>query len=264
MRDGIYRMLRIAVVGGGAFLGYRALSPMGYGWVVLVVAGVLASLWIGYRAYRARLQRQREARADRWAEALLVPPKRPAAFREIREVLRQAETRRPVEHARVTLVLAELLDADGEPEAAVEALQAVDETRLPKGLAAIVRHASAVAHLSAGDPEGAAQALDGAEPSGSAEIELRIRMMRGLIAAERGQVTEAKRIAKESREDALDDEDLRLEARLLEAVAIDAGGDRRAAIKRMLRLGDEMLDILVVMGLPRVRALAAAAIESRD
>ena len=93
-------------------------------------------------------------------------------------------------------------------------------------------------------------------------MELRLRMMRGLIDAETGNAAAAKKAASEAREEALDDEDLRVEARVLEAVAFDAAGQRTQAIERMNRLGDEMLEILAVLGLPRVRELATEALAS--
>lgn len=262
MRAGIYRVLRIAVVAGAAFLGYRWLAPMGLGWVVLAVAGAGALGWLGYRVFRARRERALDARADRWAEALLTPPLRPAAIRELRALRERAK---PAEHARLTLVLAELLEADGEAAAALEALAEVGAASLAPPLRAVIRHARAVAHLSAGDAESARAALDADDtPSGDRSIDLRLRMMRGLVEAETGNAAEAARVAAEAREEARDDADLELEARVLEAVALDAAGRRADALARMARLGDEMLDVLVVLGLPRVRDLASAAIEARD
>lgn len=264
MRAGIYRVLRIAVVAGAAWLGYRWLAPMGLGWVVLAVAGVAAGGWLVLRLLRVRRDRALDARADRWAEALMSPPARPAAVREIREA-RTAAASKPAEHARLTLVLAELLEADGDAKGAVEVLEEVGTSRLAPPLRAVIRHARAVAHLSAGDPEAARAALDeDAEPSGDKGMELRLRMMRGLIDAETGNAAAAKKAAAEAREEALDDEDLRMEARVLEAVAFDAAGQRDKALERMHRLGDDMLEVLVVLGLPRVRGLATEALASRE
>ncbi len=264
IRDSIYRLLRIGVVAGAAVLGYRWLAPMGLGWLVLAVGGAVLVAWLGYRVWRVRKERQREARADRWAEALVFPPGRAAAITELREERARALPKDPAEHARLTLVLAELLEADGEPAAAIEALGEVAPGSLSESLAAVMRHARAVAHLSAGDPEAALATLDETSAAvGDRSVDLRIRMLRGLIAAEMGDPVEAEQIAAEAREEALDDEDLRVEARVLAAVALDAAGRRDDAIERMHRLGDEMLDVLVLLGLPRVRGLAEEAIEQR-
>lgn len=264
MRAGIYRVLRIALVAGAAWLGYRWLAPMGLGWVVLAVAGAAAGGWLVMRLVRVRRDRALDARADRWAEALLSPPHRPAAIREIRAA-RDAARATPAEHARLTLVLAELLEADGDAKDAVEVLAEVSTAPLAPPLRAVIRHARAVAHLSAGEPDAARRALDeDAEPSGDRAMELRPRMMRGPIAAETGNAAEAKKVAAEAKEEALDDEDLRVEARVLEAVAFDAAGQRAEAVTRMRRVGDDMLEVLAVLGLPRVRALATEALADRD
>ncbi|MBX3269195.1 MAG: hypothetical protein KF729_02980 [Sandaracinaceae bacterium] len=261
MRAGIYRVLRVVVVGAAALLAYRWLAPMGLGWLVLAIAGLAAAGWLGYVGWRARRERALDALADRAAVAVLDPPARPGAIRELTAACARARGRRPAEHARLTLVLATLLEADGDAEGALEALAEVGGEGLAPPLRAIVRHARAVAHLSSGDPEAARAALDaGAEPSGDAGVELRIRLLRGVIAAETGDPAEARRVAEEAREEALDDEDLRVEARVLEAVALDAAGEGAEAVARMRRLGDEMLDVLSVLGLPRVRALATRAL----
>jgi len=263
MRAGIYRVLRVALIAGVAWLVWRWLEPMGLGWLVLVIAGVGAVGWILFRVWRVKRAQRLDARADGWAEALVDPSRRPAAIDELRAERAEHDGRAPEEHARLTLVLAELLEADGDAAGAVEVLEEVAPSGLDSALAAIVAHALAVAHLSAGDVEAARGALEDRDRSGDPKIELRCRMLLGLIEAEEGHHAEAKRIAAESKEEALDDEDLRLEARVLEAVAYDAAGDRAEALKRMARLGDEMLEVLTVLGLPRVRALAEEALADR-
>jgi len=264
MRAGIYRVLRIAVVAAAAVFGYRWLAPMGFGWVVPVVGGAVLLAWLGARLWRVRRERRRDAQADRWADALVHSAGRADAIAELRAERAKQLPKEPAEHAHLSLVLAELLEADGDAEGAIAVLEDVRSAGLTPSLAAVLRHARAVAHLSAGDPEAARATLDEEpEPSGDRAIDLRIRMMRGLIEAETGNPAEAKRVAAEARDDALDDEDLRLEARVLAAVAFDAAGQRPQALKRMRRLGNEMLEVLVLLGLPRVRGLAVEALEDR-
>ena len=261
MRAGFYRLLRIVVVAGAALLAYRWLAPMGYGVVVLIVGAAGFAGWLVFRLLRARAQRKRDQRADRWAESLVIAEQRPAAIRELLEERAAVKEKKPAEYARLTLVLAELYEADGDAQLATEALLQVRESALTPALAAVIRHARAVAHLSAGNPEAAKSALDEPrKPSGEPSIELRIHMMRGLIAAELGDAQKARSIAAEARQEAQDDDDLMLEARVLEAVAFDAAGEREKAVERMSRLGDEMLDVLLILGLPRVRELAEAAL----
>ena len=264
IRASIYRLFRLAVVAGAAVLGYRWLAPLGLGWLVLVIGGAILAAWVALRLRRVRRERRRDERADRWAEALAFPPGRAAAVAELREERARCLSKDPPEHARLTLVLAELLEADGDPGAAIEALDEVSAAELPASLAAVIRHARAVAHVANHQPEAALATLDEhPEPTGERSIDLRIRMMRGLIAADLGDAEEAARIAAEAREEALDDENLRMEARVLAAVALDADDRRDEAIEQMHRLGDDMLDVLVLLGLPRVRGLARDTIMER-
>ncbi len=268
VRGWLLRIGRVAVVAIAAYFAFRWLEPQGLGWVVLLVAGVAAAAWIGWRAYRIRRARAEDARADRWAQALMSPPERPAAVRELREAiagLDLAKARSRTERAHLTLVLAELLEADGDPAGALEALEALPADALGERLAAVVRHARAVSHLSAGDPAAAREALDEAPGrSGDRQVDLRIRMLRGLILAETGDAEGALEAAEHARDEAGDDADLRTEARLLKAAALDAAGDRPDALRVMAAVGDEMLEVLTVLGLPRIRGLAADALEARE
>ena len=263
----LLRMLRLLTVAAAAYLGFRWLEPQGLGWVVFLVAGLGVAAWIGFRAVRIRRARAEDAQADRWAEALLVPEKRPEAMREIEaeRALRQPENPKHAEdHARLTLVLAELLEAEGETDRALEALSEVALARLPDALRGATLHARAIAHLSAGDPDGAADALDAiGGATGVRDVDLRVRLARGLVHVERGEPEEALIVADEVRQESDGDRHLELEARVLKAVAL-AETDREAALKAMAAIDDEMLEVLVVLGLPRVRALADDALGARD
>lgn len=263
MRAWLLRGLRVVFIAVSAWLGFSYLAPRGLGWVVWAVLGGLAALYFGRRAHRAIGRRRENARADAWAEALMDPALRPAAIRGLRDEIEALGAKSPVEHARRTLVLAELLEANGEPRAGREALDLVDDAALAESLAAVVRHARAVSSLSAGDAVAAAEALDALPgPCGDAVMDLRIRLLRGLIAVEEGQPERGLEIARELREET-DDADLRTELRVLEAVAREAAGQRQAAIKAILALDDEMLDVLRVLGLPRVRAIVTVAMDAR-
>lgn len=264
----LLRLLRLLMVALAAWLAFRWLEPQGLGWVVPVVAAVGVALWIGLRAVLVRRARARDAQADRWAEALLVPDQRPAAVRELQaERARVDPERNPKHaeaHARLTLVLAELLEAEGRPEAALDALAEVALAGLSDALRAVVLHARAISHLSAGDPEAAAASLDAiGGPCGSREVDLRVRLARGLVHVERGERERALTVADEVRQESGEDRHLLLEARVLKAVAL-ADTDREAALKAMAAIDDEMLEVLVVLGLPRVRALADEALGRRD
>ena len=120
----------------------------------------------------------------------------------------------------------------------------------------------AVASLSAGDVESASSMLDElGGPSGDRALDLRIRALRGLVLAEKGEGARALELAEEVRVEAGSDPELRIEARVLKAVALDVLGEREDAIKVMRALGEEMLGVLLVLGLPRVKKLADLALD---
>ena len=73
--------------------------------------------------------------------------------------------------------------------------------------------------------------------------------------------TRALELAEELRVEAGSDPELRIEARVLKAVALDVLGEREDAIKVMRALGEEMLGVLLVLGLPRVKKLADLALD---
>lgn len=267
MRGWLLRIVRVVFVGVAAWLTFHWLEPRGLGWVVpaLAAAGVLA--WVGLRYRHVRRQQASDAAADRWAEALMDPPLRPQAIRELRAEL---SGRRPrgrqgaVAHARLSLVLAELLEADGDPAGALAALRPVNEPALPERTRAMVRHARAVASLSAGDADAAARELEGIALTGQRDVDLRVRSLRGLVDVERGDAERALALAETLRVEAGSDAELRLDARVLEAAALDALGRRDDALAVMRALGEEMLGVLLVLGLPRVRRLADEALDAMD
>ena len=256
------RVLRLALVAVAAYLAFHLLEPRGYGWTVLLGAGLLAAGWVGLRAWRVSRVRAEDARADAWAEALMRPERRPDAIRELEAELEAIDpTRRAEDHARLTLVLAELLEADGRPGAAAEALARVRLGALDEVLGAVIHHARAVAALSAGDPAAAEAALDEVlGPSGDRAVDRRLRLLRGAVAVERGDPAAGLAIAEDVLDEVGSDRELATEARVLRAMAQDASGDHDGAIATMRRLGDEMLEVLAVLGLPRVRTLADEAL----
>ncbi len=262
MRGWMFRILRVVFLAVAAWLAFQLLQPDGLGWLVPVVAAAFALAWIAYRFVQLRRHQREEEQADRWAEALMDPPLRPSAVRELRAQLAVLDPKKHApRHARLTLVLAELLEADGDPAGAMEALSAVQLGAQTERTRAMVQHARAVAALSAGDVDGASELLDRLMVTGDRDLDLRVRALRGVVLAERGEAERALEIAEELRVDAGSDADLRMEARVLKAVALDVAGDRADAVKVLRALGEEMLGVLLVLGLPRVRELADAALD---
>jgi hypothetical protein len=259
LRPWMLRVLRVVFVAALAWVGYRLLAPEGYGWVVPAVAAIVVAIWIAFRYVAIRRANADVARTDRWAEALLDPPRRPEAIREISA--RMPAAKDPSEHARLALVLAELLEADGEPKKAIAAIDAVPRRGLPVRARAMLAHAKAVASISAGDLDLARAALDDAPvPCGDPAIDARVELLSAVILAERGEGERALELAEKMRNASHHDADVRIEARVLKAVALDVLGDRDDALKVMRALGREMLEVLSVLGLPRVRELSQAAL----
>jgi hypothetical protein len=253
------RVMRVVFVGVAAWVAFHYLEPSGHGWLVLVAAVALVLFWIGYRYFIVIRRRRADAQSDKWASALLDPPRRKEAIDELRTRRSRA---RGVEHARFSLILAEMLEADGDMPGASQVLDEVDRAGLPERTLALVAHGRAVAALSAGDSEKAEVILDAVGPCGDRVVDLRVRLMRGAVAAERGDAERALEVAEQARRDAAGDDDLKMEARVLKAVALDALGDRADAVKVIRALDQEMLEVLLVLGLPRVKVLAQAAIDA--
>lgn len=267
MRTGLLRLLRLAFIAVAAFVALRTLDPRGLGWVVPALAALAVLTWFVLRRFAARRRAREDADADRWAEALLDSPLRPSAIRELRQAIERLDPARrkdAPQHARLSLVLAELLEADGEPNDALAVLDAVRDGALPERTVLMVRHARAVASLSAGDIEGAAAMVQELHPIGERALDIRIRALRGFVMAEQGEGERALELAEELRLEAGADAELRMEARVLKAAALDALGDGEEAVKVMRALGEEMLGVLLVLGLPRVKALADRALDEED
>jgi hypothetical protein len=254
------RGLRLIAVTLVAMLAYRFLEPRGQGFWVLIALVVIGLGWVALRARVLRRRRLEDAREDRWAEALLDASKRPAMREELRRDREALDTRhKPHAHARLSLLLAELLDADGERSEARRVLAGVDRNRLGGPMLATVLHARASLCVAEGDAD-AAEALLATLPEELDEVmEARIEVLRGGIALERGDAEAALEIAADVR-DRTRDRDVRVETQLLKATALDALEDREDALRVMRALDGDTLTALAALGFPRVKPLAEAAL----
>lgn len=243
-------------------------SQLGIG---IGVAGVaLALLLLGYGGWRVLTARRRA----RWELAIYRKELRPAVIAELeraRGKLLPITHRTRSEHTRLSVLLGELLDAQGEhgrATAVVDALSLSGLTPLEQGL---VRHTRAVLHLRASDAQGALSALGGSraepsaslsarEPSGDRELDERLALLEAYARVELGDpafgLAAAKRLldADEAHESVL------AEARVVWAAALDADGKRDEAIATLKLLGRETLEPLAELGQPRARALAKDAL----
>ena len=256
------RILRIAVVALAAWAGFALLEPYGYGWVVLPAALLVTLLMAFGRVWILRRRGGAASREAAWADAVVDKARRPKAIAEVREARTKVEARSDAraEHARLTVLLAQLLDAQGDNAEGRSLLDAVDVGSLELIDASLVRHGRAALALRAADPKGALEALRGRpKKTGEPELDLRLDLLEASAKLELGEASEALETATRVRRAAGGDEELIVEARVLRAAALDAMGQRADAVEVVRSLGEETIAMLVELGQPRVRSLAEAA-----
>lgn len=233
-------------------------SKLGIG--IGAAGAALALLLLGYGGLRALSARKRA----RWELAIYRKELRPAAIRELsraRAKLLPLTHRTRSEHTRLSVLLAELLDAQGEygrATAVVDALSLSGLNALEQGL---VRHSRAVLHLRASDAQSALSALDAREPSGDRELDERLALLEAYARVELGDAAFGLAAAERLLEADDAHETVLAEARVVRAAALDAGGKRDEAIATLKQLGRETLEPLAELGQPRARALARAALD---
>ncbi len=258
MKRHAFRVLRLMAVALVAWVAYAWLDARGEARLLLPVALVVTLAVIGLGWWR----RRRRGAGERYLEAMFDPDKRTRAIREVRarfDAEAPATTAACSEHAATALLLAELLDADGQIDEARAVLEAVPAEGLPAADAAMVIHGRAVAALRAGDAEAAERWL-GERPrsSGDPELDMRLELLEAAAGVERGRAEEAMEIATRIRRRAGGDADMVTEARVVRASALDALGRRDEALEVLRSLGPEVVAALAAVGPPRVRALAEA------
>lgn len=254
------RALALALLAYLAIVWFRGEGRSAVGmWVGagVVLFALLLGGYSAYRSYRAR-------RESLWERAIYQPELRPKAVRQLQTKLQQLT---PVthltrsEHARVSVLLAELLDAQGSYQEAIATIDAVDLTALTPIEVGLVRHTRAVTHLRADDAQGALRGLGKREPTGDTELDQRLTLLEAYARIELGEVEwglkEAERIvlAPEVHETVVS------EARVVRAAGLDASGRREEALVVLMALGRDVLTPLSELGQPRARALARAALE---
>lgn len=257
-------LVRAGAIVGASIAGWVLhvlLGPLGYGWVVWVIAGLAG----GFVALELGLRWRKRAgeRADwaQWKAALHDPPARRRALDELRragERARRLGPRFAVRQARLAVAQAELELADGKGERAVATLSKVDVSRLEPAQAAVIRLARAQAYLHAEDIDGAAAALspfEGSPPSDPA-LAASVAVARGLVALEEGRPDEAAEAATTVLEVAEPHDELWDEAQALAALCCAARGEDPAPRLDTIRAPGRRR--LAALGPPRLRALLEA------
>jgi hypothetical protein len=260
----VKHLLRVIAVAVGAFVLYYTLDHFEVAWAIWPIAAVLGLIVGGELFLQSRRRKKRESDWDRWERAVYDAAARPTAIREVREQL--AKTRRlggrlKLDVAHLSVILAELLDASGKPLEGARVLAQVPVEELDKTQAAVVRHAKIVCYLSAGDIENAESALsvrDGANVA--SDVDERLDLLGFMVAIEKGDAQAALEGA--AKLEKAEDPDVVLESVVVQAAAKDALGDRDGAIALLDRIDEETLESLAVLGQPRIRPLAKAALDA--
>jgi hypothetical protein len=263
MRPLVMRVARVLVVALLASLAIMVASAHGMAWLGWTIAVALLSALLGANLVGTRLW-SREAREARWESALFRADRRPAAIAGVRRALRKltpVKQRTRSEHTRLSVLLAELLDAHGQYEEAAAVVDQVPLDALSPLEAALVRHTRAVTHLRGSHPEAAQRALAERVPSGDVELDQRLALLESYAKLELGDPPRALSHASEMENLPGVDESVVLEARVVRAAALDALGRKEEALVTLAALGRESLEPLADLGQPRVRALARTVLE---
>lgn len=260
------RMLRIVLVGVGAYAAYLVLEPYGLGWLVLpgalaIIVGLFTFRWV-----RVRRLREEIAREEAWALSVMDGAKRPAAIDAVRDAVADAVGKGAVDdQVRLTVLLSDLIDAEGRRDEADALLGSLDMRTLPPIEGGVVRHARATLRLREGDAEGARAVLKPRAPrTGDEDLDLRLELLDAAADLELGEAEGALEVAVRIRRAAGADETLALEARIIRASALDALGDRVEALEALGALGTDVVEALMSLGGPRLRGLAEEAQEAQE
>jgi hypothetical protein len=257
------RFLRVFSVALLAYLAMVGANALGLPWLGYTLA---ALLFLGYGVLTVLQTRKRTAALSeaRWEQAIYDAPKRTRAVSEVREALRkvrpQGATQRK-EHARLSVLLAELLDAEGNWDEARGVIDRVSLTGLSGIESGLVRHTRAVVHLRASDPEAALTALQSRDDTGDSELDQRLELLEAYAQIERGEVRPGLLRAEAISQREPIDDSVRTEARVVRAAGLDAMGRREEALVVLAALGRDALEPLSQLGQPRVRALALEILE---
>jgi hypothetical protein len=256
----VLRVFALACVVYAAIVGLRA---AGYGRLGLAVGFGCVVLALAYSMYEAR-RAGRVRREQLWERAIYQPELRDRAVVQLEQALGRLT---PIthanrsEHARLSVMLSELLDSQARYDAAIATIDAVELTSLSMLEVGLVRHTRAVTHLRAGDAAGALRALTRRELSGDIELDQRLLLLEAYARIELGEVEWGLATAERIILAPGTHESVVAEARVVRAAGLDAAGRREEALVVLMALGRDILAPLAELGQPRARELAKAALE---
>jgi len=252
------RFMRVIAVVLLAYLAMAGASALGLPWLGWTLAGLL---FAGYAALTVVESRKRAAfvREARWEQAIYDGKDRGRSIAEVkaaRAKIKPSQVSKRGELARLSVLLSELLDADGNWDSARAVIDAVPLGGLSHLEAGLVRHTRAVVHLRAGDPLAALAALAERDGTGDGELDQRLELLEMYAQIEGGDARPGLERAEAIAQRDNIDESVRTEARVVRAAALDKLERREEALVVLAALGRESLVPLSQLGQPRVRALA--------
>ena len=258
-----FRIFRIMVVAFAAYVAIAWAYQSGRIWLGYTIAVAILSAWLGFSLLRARKGSQ-ERKAARWEAAIFDGKRRARAIAEVKRAIKKLTPVRPSsrrEHAKLSVLLAELLDAEGDYEGAMAAVDSLTLAALPALDVGLVRHTRAVTHLRGSDAAGALLALEGREPTTDRELDLRLVLLEAYARIEQGQIEQGLARVDEVAHASGIDASVVTEARVVRAAALDAQGRREEALVMLAALGRDALAPLSELGHPRVRELAKIVLD---
>jgi len=258
-----FRTFRILAIAFTAYVAVAWAYQSGRVWLGYTIAAAVMGAWLGFTLLRVTKQ-SRQARELRWEDAIFEAARRPRAIREVQKAIRKlapVNQRTRAEHARLSVLLAELLDAQGDYAEAMASVDALETGTLPALQVGLVQHTRAVTHLRGSDAQGALKALEARAPSGDQELDLRLGLLEAYAYIELGQIDRGLQTADAVTQRSGVDSSVVTEARVVRAAALDAQGRREDALVQLAALGRESLAPLSELGHPRVRELAKRVLD---
>jgi hypothetical protein len=257
------RIFRIFTIAFAAYVAIAWAFKSGQLWLGYTIAVATFSVWFGFSLWRLS-KTARVRREARWEEAIFEPAQRARAISEVQRAIKKltpVRERARSEHAKLSVLLSELLDAQGDYPEAMAAVDGLALDALSAVEAGLVRHTRAVTHLRGSDALGALCALEGREPCGDRELDQRLHLLEAYARIELGEIERGLSTADEIAVQPGVEASVITEARVVRAAALDAQGRREEALVMLAALGRDALAPLSELGHPRVSALAQTVLD---
>ena len=147
MRALALRIFRIFAIAFAAYVAIAWAYQSGRLWLGYTIAVAILSAWLGFSLLRLT-KTARVRREARWEEAIFEPAQRSRAISEVQRAIKKltpVRQRARSEHAKLSVLLSELLDAQGDYAEAMAAVDGLLLDALPAVEAGLVHHCRASA-----------------------------------------------------------------------------------------------------------------------